>query len=597
MKKWTLVFILALSCVVVLFASGCRMLPSRVGTPEAGDGYTKIILLHTNDQHFDFNFLDEFESVVAEYRAKYDHVFLLDAGDIFVRHARHWPGNSLDFYEERSRFMMQTMNALAYDAAVLGNHELDYKGTITRDNLRLAEFPLLGANVTVTTDHFDMPEPYTILTTDAGHTIALLGLSTGGAEGITTGDYVSTVRDYLHLREENHVFVLLTHIGARNDRSLARQFGEIDVIIGGHSHTHINPAETVNGVLVAQTGGHRHPVDPERDQRLGVVRILLDNGKVIGKSGEVLTMSSVSERVDVKRPCGTAEVAVTGLREVAVSIGSYLSLAPMEVDISLLIDGKKIKNTRASVAPGGKTTEVLLVPVAMKGDHEIKVLLEWQEPDGLPEWERRMDFGATELSASFDFDDCWKVPALAFDVDVNGDLSEWRDVAYISIKPETDDEGKDIRAVFRAGWCDANLYLAFSVDDQKHFNTRQGSALWDGDSVQFAIDPGPDVEPFNLGVALASGEARSHQWMGPRSGVFEHGEYAVVRDEARKKTFYELRLPFEALKIEPGRGRIFTFNAVVFDDDDGEGQDYWIQIAPGIAGGWNTESFVRFVLW
>ncbi len=283
---------IAIAAVIALIS--CYMLVADIELVRAdGPERTRIVLLHTNDLHFDFNHREAFEEIIGRFRDTYENVFLLDAGDIFVRHQNRWPEPELSFCEKRSRFMIETMNEVGYDAAVLGNHELDIKETITRDSLRLARFPLLGANVEVDTDKFDQPESHAVLETVCGRTIAILGLSTGGTGGVRTLNPVESVENFLHLREEHDLFVLLTHIGVGADRRLAERFGDIDVIIGGHSHTQLNPAETVNGVLVAQTGGHPHQIDPHRRQYLGVVRLWLDNdGKVVRKSGRVITIDS-----------------------------------------------------------------------------------------------------------------------------------------------------------------------------------------------------------------------------------------------------------------------------------------------------------------
>lgn len=82
----------------------------------------------------------------------------------------------------------------------------------------------------------------------------------------------------------------------------------------------------------------------------------------------------------------------------------------------------------------------------------------------------------------------------------------------------------------------------------------------------------------------------------PDTGLFDRSEYTVLRVDEAGKTVYELKMPLKLLKIEPDKGVIFGFNAVVFDDDDGEGQDYWIQLTPGIAGGWDPREFRKFIL-
>ena len=58
--------------------------------------------------------------------------------------------------------------------------------------------------------------------------------------------------------------------------------------------------------------------------------------------------------------------------------------------------------------------------------------------------------------------------------------------------------------------------------------------------------------------------------------------YVTQADDDAKTTRYELRLPLNTLGIKPGAQ--FSFNVVVFDDDDGNGHRYWLELAPGLAG-------------
>ena len=67
---------------------------------------------------------------------------------------------------------------------------------------------------------------------------------------------------------------------------------------------------------------------------------------------------------------------------------------------------------------------------------------------------------------------------------------------------------------------------------------------------------------------------------------------AVVRDDKARVTRYELRLPLAAVGLEPGDE--FGFN-VVLVDDDGDGQPYWLRLAPGLPGSGNTSTYPKFV--
>lgn len=59
--------------------------------------------------------------------------------------------------------------------------------------------------------------------------------------------------------------------------------------IGGHSHTQIDPAIEVNGVLIAQTGGTASttPASPDRPKYLGQISLTLENERVVEKRGQV----------------------------------------------------------------------------------------------------------------------------------------------------------------------------------------------------------------------------------------------------------------------------------------------------------------------
>lgn len=274
----------------------------RVRVPENGGGIavtypveTEIWLLHDNDHHFTFNHLQEFRDEVRRYRAEHGNVFLLNAGDFFVRHQDRWHQTVEEHYFRRAAGMIALMNALAYDVATPGNHEFDYHGDFTRKALELAEFPLIAANMAVATDKLPRFGDFVVLHTDNRYAIAVLGLSTGGAEGVTRHDAIDTARKYRYLAHEHDLFVALTHIGHRNDRALAEAVPELDIIIGGHSHTLLEEAERVGNVLVAQAGGHPHPLDYEAPKFLGIIRVLLENGRVVEKEGHVITFGGEDE--------------------------------------------------------------------------------------------------------------------------------------------------------------------------------------------------------------------------------------------------------------------------------------------------------------
>ncbi len=255
----------------------------------------KIVILHTNDRHFDLNNQDELAKELMKIRAEYDDVFLFEAGDLFVRHAHRWIVNDsllkdTAWYGERALQMIQTMNELEYDLMTLGNHELAWIKDHIRIALEEARFPLLAANFEISTDKLPQPLPYAVLETSTMRRIAILGLTNDNTrrDGVRELDLYSTVNDYITLKSESDVFVVLSHLGLKNDVLLAGEFPVIDVVIGGHSHNLLKEPLVENSVLIAQAGGNPHFVSDNHLVYLGKVVLILENGKITEKRGGVI---------------------------------------------------------------------------------------------------------------------------------------------------------------------------------------------------------------------------------------------------------------------------------------------------------------------
>jgi 2',3'-cyclic-nucleotide 2'-phosphodiesterase (5'-nucleotidase family) len=74
-------------------------------------------------------------------------------------------------------------------------------------------------------------------------------------EDLTFSAAEATVRRYLpELEAEAHLIVVLSHLGYDGDRALASAVDGIDLIVGGHTHTFLEPPAVVNGTIIAQAG-------------------------------------------------------------------------------------------------------------------------------------------------------------------------------------------------------------------------------------------------------------------------------------------------------------------------------------------------------
>lgn len=254
----------------------------------------EIVILHTNDRHFDLNRQNEIAKMIKKKKTENDDVFLFEAGDVFQRHGKKWVINDTItkdtlWYGIRAMQMIEMMNELGYNIMTFGNHDLAYIYDYTGNALKKAKFPLLAANMEISTNKLPKPEPFTFLKTSTGRKIAVLGLSNDNAkrDGVTQLDFNQTVKKYLYLKNSSDIFLALTHIGLKKDIQLADKYPVFDVIIGGHSHSFLKDAIVENSVLIAQAGGHPHEVSVKNPDYLGIIIIKLKNGKIFDKKGWV----------------------------------------------------------------------------------------------------------------------------------------------------------------------------------------------------------------------------------------------------------------------------------------------------------------------
>lgn len=253
----------------------------------------KIIILHTNDMHFDINLFKEKEAMINEIRDEYNDVFLMDAGDIVVRHPARWIVNGelmkdSAWYGSRAKEMVRSMNKLSYDVMTLGNHELTVIEPYTGQALREAHFPLLAANVEKNIKGLPGYREYVILETSTGRKLSVLGLS---------GNFHldETIEKFGLLKNSSDIFMALTHIGFVNDSIMAVKHPEFDLIVGGHSHTYLKEAVRVNDVLIAQAGGCMHFVSDSHPMYLGIIELTLENGVLRDKSGKVIQLEAKAD--------------------------------------------------------------------------------------------------------------------------------------------------------------------------------------------------------------------------------------------------------------------------------------------------------------
>jgi 2',3'-cyclic-nucleotide 2'-phosphodiesterase (5'-nucleotidase family) len=158
---------------------------------------------------------------------------------------------------------IQAMNRLKYDAMCLGVHEFDYGVDVLKQRMSEAEFPILSANVVYADTGQPFAVPYIILNRD-GFRIAIFGLTTSEIDdqlpankfaGLQVKDPLETARILVpQLAAQSDIIIALTHLGIDEDIQLSSKLQEIDVIVGGMSHSELQVPMKVGRTLIVHDG-------------------------------------------------------------------------------------------------------------------------------------------------------------------------------------------------------------------------------------------------------------------------------------------------------------------------------------------------------
>ncbi len=242
-----------------------------------------LTILHTNDVH---SYIDPFPAnhpknpnmggvarraaLIESIRAENANVLLLDAGDIFQGTPYfNYYGGEIEF---------KLMSMMRYDLATIGNHDFDNGIDGLFAQLPNASFEFVSANYdfknTIMNGHV---KPYRIFN-KSGIKVGVFGLGIG-LEGLVDkkncketvyNDPLEIATDMSRILKKEHkcdLVICLSHIGYKYkdepnkicDTNLATKTRDIDLIIGGHTHTFLEKPTVLKNldnkeVLVNQVG-------------------------------------------------------------------------------------------------------------------------------------------------------------------------------------------------------------------------------------------------------------------------------------------------------------------------------------------------------
>lgn len=253
----------------------------------------RLVILHTNDTHsciFPLNkhladtmlagrggFIRRAEMVRRE-RSKHPDMLLFDSGD--------FSQGSPYYTLYKGDVEVGLMNLMRYDAVAIGNHEFDFGVENMARLFKKADFPIVCANYDFTGTALEgVVKPYVVLKR-GGLRIGVFGLSpqldglvmAKTCAGVKFNDPVKAANDVAKLLKEQEkcdLVVCLSHLGwdiiGIDDTELMRQTRNIDIVLGGHSHSYFNALEYVENL-----DGREIPNDQNGKHGIYVGKITVD---------------------------------------------------------------------------------------------------------------------------------------------------------------------------------------------------------------------------------------------------------------------------------------------------------------------------------
>ena len=272
---------------------------------------TKITILHTNDVHSHIEAFGPNDgrnankggvarraTLVENLRNENPNTLLLDAGDIFQGTPY------FNFYGGELEFKL--MSLLKYDVATIGNHDFDNGINGLYAQLPNAKFDFISANYDFSNTVMDTHvKPYKTFIKD-GIKIGVFGLGIELDGLVNKEAYKETIyldpieiaqdmSRILKTEEACDLIICLSHLGYEyknspsliSDIKLAKATQDIDLIIGGHTHTFLDkPTVEINAVgksvLVNQVGCY--------GLYLGKIDFYFDDKTLKGSESDTLTV-------------------------------------------------------------------------------------------------------------------------------------------------------------------------------------------------------------------------------------------------------------------------------------------------------------------
>lgn len=284
----------------------------------------ELDILHINDLHSRIEAINAFDSTcsaeeegknecfggVARLKTAIDaerqalsgkNVLLLNAGDNFQ--------GSLFYTTYKGAAEAEFLNLMKFDAMAVGNHEFDDSEDGLATFLDKVTFPVVTANVAAgaSSKLGDRIKPFVVIER-GGAKIGIVGavandtaeISSPGNNVLIGNDVADITAAIGELKKQGiDKIVALTHVGYPRDLAAIAKIPDVDVVVGGHSHTLLsNTSDKAEGpypTLVDNPGGYKVPVVQAGaySKYLGKLKVVFDDAGVVKEAtGEPVLIDS-----------------------------------------------------------------------------------------------------------------------------------------------------------------------------------------------------------------------------------------------------------------------------------------------------------------
>lgn len=323
-----------------------------IATLPAQENIRPLTILHTNDLHAhlmpDHNGMGGFAYLAAELRSQRSHCdacLYLNAGDL----VQGTPVSTIYHGEP----VYSIANMLGIDVSTLGNHEFDYGWRAIQQFVKIANFPIVSANVLDASGRPATGKAYVIVKL-GGMRVAVVGAVLGDLVGdfVTrevmggwhTIPVIEGVRKAVaEIGNRADLIIVLGHIHDEETEQIFREIPRVAVIVAGHDHKGYPKLKQENGHVAVEMKGY--------GVELGRLDLKVDvaHGTVVASEWKRIPIDSrtITPAPDVAKVISSWEAKVSKVVDVPIGEASHKIEGP---ELRSLVERAMAEETGADFA-------------------------------------------------------------------------------------------------------------------------------------------------------------------------------------------------------------------------------------------------------